>query len=150
MEVSILNSSASNEEKLILGDEMLSWYKWEESKSAAAVFLGVEEGRESVDASLRNEMNKKSYVSVKAQATQHCLEILTTHFSITKLSTAHLINSCLNCYCGSLSWNTGFCTETAEKALTQSIPLILVGGILKFCWHLGTKGQFSTVLGCCN
>lgn len=60
MEVSILNSSASNEEKLILGDEMLSWYKWEESKSAAAVFLGVEEGRESVDASLRNEMNKKA------------------------------------------------------------------------------------------
>lgn len=39
-EVSILNRSANNEEKVILGDEKLLWYRWKASNSATAVLVG--------------------------------------------------------------------------------------------------------------
>jgi len=112
-------------------------------------YCGIEEGRESVDASLGNEMNKKATVQWKLRPPS-TVQRLAIHLSITELSTAHLISSYFNCCHGSLCENIGFCTEAAEKAPTQSIPLILLGGTLNFCWHLGTKGRFSTVLGCCN
>lgn len=38
---SILNRSANNEEKLILDDKKLLWYKWKETNSAIETLFGV-------------------------------------------------------------------------------------------------------------
>lgn len=59
--MSILNRSAHNEEKLILGDEKNYSDASEKNLTLQLqLYCGAEEGGESVDASLGNEMNTKA------------------------------------------------------------------------------------------
>lgn len=81
-EVSVLNRSTNNEEKLILGDKKLLWYKWKESNSASVVLLGVEEGRENVDASLGNEMKWTRKLHVSESSGHTALSRDTNHTSL--------------------------------------------------------------------